>query len=158
LQRNIFSIFWDIIQYYLTDFKKEKQSNTEIHEKYQYFEDFMETVSIFWLYPSKDRSGDAKNLDSQITLHALSFAIIKKGLKNFCMTLYYENARFSHGLSLNQTDSVLYHNICYWLILLATLLESTASAEKSFSPLSKIKIYIINRDIKNRLKRQLTQA
>jgi ATP-dependent helicase YprA (DUF1998 family) len=62
----------------LTDFKNEKQSNTEIREKYQYFEDFMETVSIFLLYPSKGRSGNAKNLDSQITLHALSFAIINK--------------------------------------------------------------------------------
>jgi hypothetical protein len=84
----------------LTDFKKEKQSNTEIREKYQYFEDFMETVSIFLLYPSKRRSGNAKNFDSQITLHALSFAIIKKGVKNFCITPYYETAQFNHGLSL----------------------------------------------------------
>ena len=95
LCRGAFSIFCDINQYYLTDFKKKK--NHQILK----LVDILDIVPMLSLCSFKEWLVNTKNSDSYVSFHALSFAMIIKGLKNVCMTLHNENTRFSHGLSLN---------------------------------------------------------
>jgi len=52
---------------------------------------------------------------------------------------------------IKETDGILYPNVRYLLIFLATLPVSTASAERSFSQLSRIKSYCRSTMKKNRL-------
>ncbi len=52
---------------------------------------------------------------------------------------------------IKETDNVLYPNVRYLLIFLATLPVSTASAERSFSQLSRIKSYCRSTMKQNRL-------
>jgi hypothetical protein len=59
---------------------------------------------------------------------------------------------------IKETDSVFYPNVRYLLIFLATLLVSTASAERSFSQLSRIKSYCRSTMKQNRLYGGLTAA